>query len=287
MNHFLYSELANWERGEADADKAIEKLFAAGFPIDRKTSVLGLKVDSFLKEMSSEDAVVLFGGDGTLNHFANQLSEGPLPCPVYLCPTEKGCDFQRDLPMDFLDAETGLYRIDSLLVGLPVVEVEGKAYRFLNGVGLGIDGECCIYAEEKKTRGQKVHYGKIGAGLLLGPYMPATATITVDGGEPKTFHKVYLASTMNGRYCGGGVAMAPEQDRRSGKITFVCVYGMNRIQALILFPRLFKGTHVVKQNNVFIAQGERVEVNFDRPCGIQIDGEVLTGVTSYKAYVPK
>ena len=289
MNYLLFNELADAGEGKANAERVVAELKEKGFPIDEQVSVIELDLQAFVKGKKKDDNLVIFGGDGTMNNFVNNLGEVKLDCPLYLFPTGTGNDFQRDLPEECRDQATGLYRINSFVENLPLIEVQGKTYRFLNGIGYGIDGECCVKAEEMKAAGEKdINYGNITVKLLMsGTYVPPTATIKIDGGEPIVLKKAYLASAMNGRYYGGGMKIAPEQQRLSGSLSLVCIHGKGRLGTLLMFPKLFKGTHVKSKKACFIRSCKEVEVSFDRPCGLQIDGEVLTGVTSYKAYVAK
>lgn len=288
MNYLLFNELADAGEGAKNAERLANELGEKGFEVGEKLSLIGLDIKKFFAERDEKDVVVIFGGDGTLNHFVNNIGDQKIGCPVNLFPTGTGNDFQRDLPEECKDEKLGFYRINSFLENLPLVEVQGKTYRYLNGIGFGIDGECCVKAEEMKAAGEKdINYGNITIGLLMGPFVPPTATIVVDGGEPVTFKKAYLASAMNGRFYGGGMMIAPEQKRNSGLLSLVCVHGRGKLGTLLLFPKLFKGTHVKKKKAVYVAKGKTIEVTFDRPCGLQIDGEVLTGVTSYKAYLPQ
>lgn len=90
---------------------------------------------------------------------------------------------------------------------------------------------------------------------------------------------------MFGRYYGGGMKIAPEQDRKIPKLTFVTVYGMGKLKTLMLFPKIFKGEHIKDKKHVFAIQGNEIEVTFDKPCGLQIDGEVIEDVTTYKVKI--
>jgi diacylglycerol kinase family enzyme len=49
------------------------------------------------------------------------------------------------------------------------------------------------------------------------------------------------------------------------------------------FPSIFKGEHVKHTNMVAIHSGSEISVSFDSPAAVQIDGETILGVTSYKA----
>lgn len=288
MTYLLYNELANAGNGRDDALAIVSALSSKGVDIGEESlvSLVGLDPKEFFAGLGEEDSVIIYGGDGTLNHFVNNLGDQPVLGPLYYCPEERGGDFQRDLPEDVFDSETGLYRINRFIENLPFVEVKGKKYCFLTGVGFGIDGECCVKAEEMRAAGEKdINYGSIGLKLLMGPFDPPKATVRLDEGEPFELPKVYMASAMLGRYYGRGVAIAPKQDRRSGLLTFVCIHGKSKLATLFLFPKLMKGTHVKDRKACYLAYAKTIEVEFDRPCGLQIDGEVLIGVTHYKAYI--
>ena len=286
MNYLLYNERADAGEGKANAEALIATLKEKNFAIDETISLIGLNIPEFFAKLGENDFAVIFGGDGTMNHFVNDIGDTKIACALGLYPTGTGNDFQRDLPEEAKDPETGIYRINSYVENLPIVEVAGKKLRFINGIGFGIDGECCVKAEELKEAGEKdIDYGNITIGLLLGPFKPATATVRIDGGEPIVMKKAYLASAMNGRYYGGGMNIAPEQKRLENNLSCVIIHGKGKLGTLLLFPTLFKGTHVKKKKNVYVAKAKCIEVTFDKPCGLQVDGEVFKDVTSYKAYV--
>ena len=90
---------------------------------------------------------------------------------------------------------------------------------------------------------------------------------------------------MKGRFYGGGMIPAPEQDRLNpdGQLTLTVMHCGSKLKALCVFPSLFKGTHVKHKNVVNIHRGSEITVEFDRPTPLQIDGETILNVTSYTA----
>lgn len=233
-----------------------------------------------IKKFSSDDKVILAGGDGTLNYFINAFDPSNLDFELYLLPHGTGNDFLNDQKNNV--NEYGLIPLNDKLKHLPVIEVKGKTYCFINGIGYGIDGECCVKAEEMKKEGaEKIDYSSITISLLFKSYVPRNAKVTIDG-KSYEFKKVYLASSMYGKYYGGGMMIAPNQNRDSDNLTFVTIFGMGKLHTLMLFPKIFKGTHVKNKKHVFVATGKEIEVTFDKPCGLQIDGEVVNDVTTYK-----
>ncbi|MDO4489215.1 MAG: diacylglycerol kinase family protein, partial [Eubacteriales bacterium] len=150
-------------------------------------------------------------------------------------------------------------------------------------MGLGIDGYCCEVADEqkKKNPGKKINYTMIAILGLLFHFKPFHAEITVDG-ERHEFDNVWIAPTMKGRFYGGGMKMAPNQDRASGKVSVVIYMSNNKLKALMEFPKIFKGEHVSNTEMVRIFEGKNVKVKISRPCAAQIDGETVLNVSEYE-----
>ena len=104
----------------------------------------------------------------------------------------------------------------------------------------------------------------------------------VDGVEYK-YKNVWIATSMNGRYFGGGMKVAPMQERDSDLMTVVVLHNLSRWKILTILPKVFDGSHV-KYKQYFVAiKGKEVEVEYDIPQDVQIDGEVIRGVTRYSA----
>ena len=245
-----------------------------------------LKIDdysSFVSALTPADIVVLFGGDGTLNRFVNNLEGLTLPCDVLYCATGSGNDFHNDINKNCLD---GPLQINKYLVDLPSVEVKGVTYRFLNGVGYGIDGYCCEVGDAMKAKKptKSVNYTSIAIKGLLFHYKPTSAKVCVDG-EEFSYKKVWIAPTMSGRFYGGGMMAAPKQARRNPDrtLSLVVLHGTGKLKTLMIFPSIFKGEHIKDEKHVAVHVGKEITVTFDRPVALQIDGETILGVTSYTA----
>ena len=194
-----------------------------------------------------------------------------------------GNDFLRDIEADCND---GPVLINKYIKDLPVAEVKGKKYRFLNNLGFGIDGYCCEVGDKQKAASAKtVNYTAIAIKGLLFHYKPTNATVVVDG-KQYNFKKVWIAPTMKGRFYGGGMMAAPEQDRldTDGTLSVMVFGGGGRLRTLMAFPSIFKGEHVKYTKMVHIISGKDISVTFDSPAPVQIDGETILGVMSYHAY---
>ena len=245
-----------------------------------------LKLDdyaTFVGKLTAEDYVVVAGGDGTLNRFVNNVEDMTLPCDVLYYPAGSGNDFARDL-----GKENGCepFVVNQWIRDLPKVVVNGNTYRFLNGIGYGIDGYCCQMGDVMRAiPGKKVDYTAIAIKGLLFHYKPTTAKVTVDGVTTNHDH-VWLAPTMHGRFYGGGMYPTPGQERNNGngKLSVMVYRSRSKLVALIVFPSLFKGEHIKHKKQVKVFSGSEITVEFDRPAPLQIDGETILNVTSYTAY---
>ena len=232
---------------------------------------------AFIGGMEREDYLVIVGGDGTLNRFVNATDGMEITQEIVYYPTGTGNDFAKDMGMG-----ENPRPITEYLKNLPCVEVKGKRYRFINGVGFGIDGYCCQVGDElKKIPGKKVNYTGIAIKGLLFHFEPRNATVTVDG-KDYSYNKVWIAPTMHRRYYGGGMIPTPRQDRTSGKLSVMLFHGAGRLRTLCVFPSIFKGAHV-KHKMAAIHTGHEITVEFDRPTPLQIDGETILNVTKYTA----
>ncbi|MBR0302281.1 MAG: diacylglycerol kinase family protein [Clostridia bacterium] len=280
----LYNPKSKSESGRVIAEEV--KQYAG----EREPELIDItKVDdyaSFLGNIGDDDALVICGGDGTLNRFVNFTDGMKLPETLLFYSAGTGNDFYNDLgktpggePID----------VKPYIAHLPTVTVNGKTYKFINGIGYGIDGYCCEIGDKMREESTKpVNYASIAIKGLLFHYKPTNATVTVDGVK-KTFKKVWIAPTMNGRYYGGGMIAAPDQDRMNNEtVSTMLMYGKGRLKTLMVFPSIFKGEHVKHTEMVEVMTGREVTVEFDRPTSLQIDGETVLGVSSYsvKAYSP-
>ncbi len=235
----------------------------------------------FFSGLCADDVVIICGGDGTLNHFINDTKDIPYENEIQLFACGTGNDFLRDI-----GGEPGgkPVRIDQYLKDLPTVTVNGKEYLFLNNVGFGIDGYCTQVGDEMRAQHkEKINYAGIAIKGMLGGFKPVNSTITVDGVE-KSYKKTWLAPTMKGRFYGGGMMPAPEQDRLDPehKVSVQVFFGKGKIRTLMVFPSIFKGEHVKHTEMVEVIKGSDVKVVFDTPCALQIDGETIVGVTEYE-----
>ena len=241
---------------------------------------VGLDYPGFFAGLKKEDEVVLIGGDGTINYLINHVDCDELKNNVYIYGNGTGNDFLVDIG----EPPGKEVLLNPYLKNLPVATVKGKEYRFLNNMSFGIDGYCCEEADRIKERkpNKKINYTAIAIKGLIYAFRPRHAWIEVDGKEYE-YDNVWLAPSMKGRFCGGGMMLAPGQDRFSGKLTVIVYMSRSKIKSLKNFPLIFEGKHVALTDMVKVIEGNKVHVRFSKPCAVQIDGETVLDVTEYWA----
>ena len=274
MNYLAYNKLA----GQVNEEKIKEivKKYEDKFPnmelIDEEITPL----EKLNESLNDDDNILLIGGDGTVNFLANVWQKNNMKGNWYIYSAGTGNDFLTDI-----EANDGFAKLNEYMNNLPTVTANGITKYFVNNVGFGVDGDFCVIADEKKIKGKKIDYTKITIGLLLFKFKKRQCKVVVDG-KAYEFKRAFIAATMNGRFYGGGMKSAPNQDRKGDKVTVVVMTGMSRIKTLLRFTKIFTGEHIKYTKQVHIFEGKEIEVSFNKPCGLQYDGEVIQNVSTYR-----
>lgn len=277
MKYVLYNPFSHNDAGEKDASRIL-----AQYPEDRYTfiDITSLSKEDLFDLLDGNDPVVIAGGDGTLNRFVNVIGDKKLEKPLYFYPSGSGNDFMNDVSGKNVRE---LIQLNEYINDLPVITVNGETHRFINGVGYGVDGYSCEVVEERRKKtGKKGSYSFEALKGFLYSFKAGKAKVTVDG-EIHEFENVWMASVMQGRYFGGGVMIAPMQDRTNAEktVSVLIVASKSRLRALLAFPSIFKGKHMKYDKLITSFTAKNVKIELDRPSALQIDGDVVSGVTEY------
>lgn len=279
MVYVLYNTSAGAHYGVDNIREKMEASFGGEELLLASTLSIENKAE-FIQNIGEGDKLVLVGGDGTLNRFVNSVEDKDYPFPIYIFAGGTGNDFINDVIGTGKDE---LVQINDYIKNLPVITVNGKEYKFLNGIGYGIDGWACEEGDKDRERtGKAPNYTIIAIKGLLWKFKTLSARVTVDG-VTEEYQHVWMCPTMNGRYFGGGMMVTPDQDRLNPErsLSVVVVPCKWRLKLLRIFPKIFSGKHK-KHTDIFKTRiGYDVKIEFDRPCALQIDGETVLGVTEY------
>ena len=276
MRYVIYNPLSCNGKGNDIKNKFLDE-YKSKFDDLVPINGLTLKQDEFRNKLNIEDEIILIGGDGTINVFLNKYLRNDIKNKIFLYGGGSGNDFSKDIGTP----PYTLVEITKYLKNCPYVIVKGGKRYFLNNVGFGIDGKVCYTAEELKKKKKKFNYTAIAAKLLL-LLRKKVAVVRVDG-KRYVYKNVILAASMNGKYYGGGMKNAPDQDRLSDELTLVVLHARSNLHAMFRFPKMIKGEHYKYKKIVAIHKGKSIDVTFNKPEYIQVDGEVLGKYTHYKA----
>lgn len=274
----LYNPLSSTGKGEEKARRLIN-ILGENAHVEFKSLIDIEDKRAFLDQLPADTIPVITGGDGTLSRFVNELKGNPTR-DIYYYPAGTGNDFLNDLGKT---GDTEPFLLNPYITDLPKIHFNGETHTFINGVGYGIDGYVCEEGDRiRKKTGKPINYTSTAVKGLLYAYKRTFATVTVDG-KTMTFPYVWMTPTMLGRYFGGGMMCAPGQDRMNpeGTVSLMVMRCKSKIRTLLLFPSIFKGTHIRKTDIVSMFKGHEMYVKFDRPTALQIDGEVFSGITEY------
>ncbi len=277
--YVLYNPYAGNGRGRKDSEALKTLMKNDDLEFCDITKIISYK--DFFSKVAKDEAVIISGGDGTLNRFINNTDSLDIENDILYFATGSGNDFLNDLNKKKGEKP---FSIKKYIKHLPEVTVNGQKSKFLNGIGYGIDGYCCEIGDKKRNQsGKPINYTTIALkGLFIG-YNPTNAIITVDG-KRYIYNHVWLVPTMNGRFFGGGMMATPNQDRlNSDHVVSVAVMSCkSRFKTLMAFPSIFKGEHITKHKDLInIFTGHKIMVEFDRPTALQIDGETIKNVSRY------
>lgn len=232
----------------------------------------------FFMQVEADAVVVVAGGDGTISRFADNIAQVDVKNDIYYYATGSGNDFLKDL--GYVKGQKP-FPINKYLEALPVMSINGLKTRFINGVGGGLDAYACVEGNKLHEAGKKANYVVAALKGIFYDYEPINAHITVDGKEYE-FKNVWFASVMKGRYFGGGIMLAPNQNREKDTLSVVVVHSVGKIGILPIIPQAFSGKHIRYKEYVEVIEGSDIRVTFDRPVAVQIDGETIENVMKYE-----
>ena len=215
--------------------------------------------------------VLIIGGDGTFSEALNgivdfdKITLGLIPCGT-------GNDFAKKLRIPG-GAKKALRKILSgEETRVDFIELEGGK-RCLNVCGLGMDVDVLVkYASMKHFKGKIKYY--LSLFYVLTHFKPHRVRFKVNGEE--TEQDVFMAGVCNGSYIGGGMALAPDNDVKDGVLELVVIDNIPKPMIPIrLVPFLLGRMNKQSCTHTFRSSEAEVEVLFEEPARVQVDGEVL------------
>jgi len=250
------------------------------------------------------NAVLLFGGDGTLHRHLHRLVE--LGLPVLVVPVGSGNDFARALGLRSVGDSLAAWRnfcrgaAEVRIIDLgKITPLSGPAEAsipenaggapaprepryFACVAGVGLDAE----VSRRANRLPRWLRGHGGYTLSLLPAIAGFAPVrvkiqVVDESIPAapvcttlSDQPTILAAFANTATYGGGMKIAPHANMDDGLLDLCVVRALNPIKLFCLFPTVYFGRHL-RVREVQYSQADRFRVETESPLDVYADGEFV------------
>jgi diacylglycerol kinase (ATP) len=241
------------------------------------------------------DAVVIFGGDGTIHRHLSALVE--LQLPVLIVPCGSGNDFARALKLRTLHDSLAAWRrfiasgenvrtIDLGLITSTTVGGSPASQYFCCVAGVGIDTDIA-----RRANALPKWIRSHGGYALCAPreflrFAPFPMKISRDGTATSSSHPTILAAFANAPAYGGGMKIAPQARLDDGKLDICIVRAMNQFKLFCLFPTVYFGKHLGFEE-VEYRQAAAATVETGYPLDVYADGEYVCQTPAEFSIAPK
>lgn len=259
-------------RNQIVRDRALEELKTRVRTVDLiDLDDLQLAMERFASTLSTVkqiDGVLVIGGDGTIHHVVRTMTQAARDIPVALIPNGSGNDFARQMglyrktPSDLIEFFTS---DDPTMID--ILEVEEQAA--LQVISTGFDAVVSARARRMPRFLGTTRY-VLALCLQLATLSATRYHLTVNGVQREV--DATLVAIANGRNYGGGMLISPHSDNGDGVFEVVIVGPLSRLRLVLLFPRIFTGSHI-KHELVEIIQTSDLRIEADTIA--EADGEAM------------
>jgi diacylglycerol kinase (ATP) len=193
------------------------------------------------------DAVVVAGGDGTVNLAIQEVAGTGIPLGIV--PSGTGNDFAATLGLRELDVSAAA---DAIAGGVTrridlarVTRDDGSTQYFGSVLASGFDSKVNDRANAMRwPRGGSRYNIAILVEFLTLAGIPYDVELELADGTHEQVHgDLVMATVGNGRSYGGGIPICPDADVADGLLDVVLVRPAGRLRLLRLLPRVYQGTH--------------------------------------------
>jgi YegS/Rv2252/BmrU family lipid kinase len=274
----VFNPAAGRGRAARHASAAARFLSDAGADIDFAASTSPADLTRIAAEgsRSGYDAVVVCGGDGTLNLAIRDFDLAG--SPLALIPMGSGNDFAGvvGIPKRLADACQIVLRGRAREIDVAVV----NGRRYLGVAGIGFDSEVARYANERVRflRGSPVYLYAILR--VLPRFQPHR--IRIDGVD----EEIMFCAVGNTRQYGGGIRITPDASIDDQLLDLCIVHRTSRLQLLKTLPQAYRGKHV-QSPFVEVRRASSFAIETERPLDVFADGEPVTTTPAKFSIAPE
>lgn len=241
------------------------------------------------------DALLVFGGDGTLHHQLKWLVE--TRTPLLIVPQGSGNDFAHQIGIgerenalerwrQFVGGQLAVRELDVGVIG----DASGAERYFCNIAGAGLDTTANRIANSF-PRALRKHGGYTLAALLaILIHRPTSVRLSIQqsNGEWKDLFtgQALVTAVANTRSYGGGIQIAPEAKPDDGHFDVCVIRTASRSRMLRLLPKVRHGEHAGLPEISFF-RGSNFRIETPQPQPIFADGEYIGETTAEIRVLPR
>ncbi len=220
---------------------------------------------------------IAVGGDGTSFEIVNGLfpeaaASGEIPTLGFL-PLGTGNSFLKDFTDSGVEYATQAI-IENRSRPCDVIRLKHKqgAVYYINILSLGFVADVCTLAGRFKRLGA-ASYG-LAVVLTLARFQKRVFRLKLDGTPQADPPPTALLIFNNSKFTGGNMMLAPYADTSNGQIEIVR-WSADRFDFIRNFPKCYDGSHI-NHPLIWTGRARQIDLDFDEPVDIMIDGEVMT-----------
>ncbi|MBI0538823.1 lipid kinase [Roseomonas sp. KE2513] len=226
------------------------------------------------------DAVVIGGGDGTLNAAAPALLDTGLPLGILPLGTANDLARTLGLPLDPAAAAQVIAAGRTRRIDLGLVN--GHPFFNIASIGLSVAVTGELTAARKRRWGRLAYV--VAAVQALARARPFSAVIARDGSPPERVRTVQIA-VGNGRYYGGGMAVWEGARIDDGCLDLYSLE-VEGLWRLVLMALALRAGRQHRWRGVRTSCGGALEVRTRRPRRVSADGEIVATTPAHFALLP-
>lgn len=266
---------ARARRGESSLDAVVAGLAASGIDVEiaRHETRDDVSADIFARR-DALDAVIVAGGDGTVNAAAEGLMATGLPLGIL--PFGTANDLARTLTIPF-DAQ----RAAEVIVRGKIATIDVGTVNdlpFFNVASIGLSAKLA----QTITPGEKRRFGRFGYAFaalrVLASARPFRAWITNQGETVKV--RTLQIAVGNGRHYGGGNVVERTARIDDGTLDLYSLE-IENVWKLALMARAFRTGEHGAWEQVRTKRCVEFDVATRRPRSVNVDGDVLTATPAH------
>ncbi len=268
----IYNSGAGQSKFQYFLDSIIEKFMQSDIEVTVFRAGENTNLYEFLKDIDKDDvyAIVVAGGDGTINRVVNIMMQNNIKTTLGIIPAGTSNDFARHIKMPNNFSEC----ISKILAGnIQKVDV-GKANDkyFINVCSAGL----FTNASQKADTNLKNAVGKLSyiitAAHQLYRFRPFQ--VKVETKDRTIIEKINLFLIFNGSSAGGLDKFAKESSVQDGLLDLIIIKKCNIAEASFLMGKILAGTHLDDKNIIYLKEKDikitKIKGKCDNP---DVDGD--------------